>query len=897
MHPGAENPTAAHALQGSPAPPAAASGQASAGLPTRDFASRSVEEVLAALASSGDGLNAAEAGRRLAATGPNAVRTHHARALAVLARQLQSPLLILLLVTAVISFFLGDKPDAVIIGVILAGSVGLSFANEYRAERTAEALHARIRHTAVAIRDGRSVEVPVTELVPGDVVRLELGQVVPADLRLVEADGLETEESVLTGEPVSVEKGTAPVPSGAAVGELSSCALMGTVVRAGRGAGVVVATGGRTEFGRIAVGVGEHLPETDFQAGLRRFSVLLMQVAVALTTVIFVVNLVLRRPLLESLLFSLAIAVGITPQLLPAVVSTSLADGSRQLARRKVLVKRLVCIEDLGDVDVLVTDKTGTLTEGSISFTAAIDPTGVASDRVLLLGLLATETEVGGNQLDAALWAAPGAAAQPVWAYRRLGLVPFDHERRMTSALVEGAGEGRTLVTKGAPEGVLDRCRDVPGAARDVLRERFEAGERVVAVASRPAAGLAQPSPADERDLTLAGFLVFLDRPKADAAPALGRLAALGVTVKIATGDNEVVTRKVCAELGLAVAGSLTGADVERMDDDDLAAAAETATIFARVDPEHKARLIRVLRHQGRAVGFLGDGVNDALALHAADVGLSVDTGTDVAKDAADVILLEKDLDVLADGVSEGRRIFANTIKYVMMGTSSNFGNMFSAAGASLVLSFLPMLPSQILLNNLLYDSSQLTIPTDRVDPEQLTAPTHWDIGLIRRFMLFFGPISSVFDVLTFVIMLQVFHAGPALFRSGWFVESLATQTLVIFVIRTRRTPFLRSRPSVPLAAAALGVVAVGVALPLTPLAGLLGFQALPLPFYLALAAMVVVYLALVDVGKQLFFAREARREPAPRERRPDRRRRVERRASRFTHAGPLRPTGARAPS
>ena len=868
---------------------------APAGVAARDSASRSAEDLFAALGTSRDGLSGAEAKTRLATTGPNAVRTHHARAVAVLARQFQSPLLILLVVTAAVSFFLGDKSDAVIIGVILAGSVGLGFANEYRAERTAEALHSRIRHTAVAIRDGRPVEVPVTDLVPGDVVRLELGQVVPADLRLIEANGLETEESVLTGEPASIEKGTAPVPSATTVGELSSCALMGTVVRAGRGVGVVVATGGRTEFGRIAVGLGEHLPETDFQAGLRRFSTLLLQVAVALTSVIFVVNLILRRPLLESLLFSLAIAVGITPQLLPAVVSTSLAEGSRQLARRKVLVKRLVCIEDLGDMDVLVTDKTGTLTEGRISFSAALGPTGTPSDRVLLLGLLAAEAEVGGNALDAALWAAPGAAAQPVGGYRRLGLVPFDHERRMTSALVEEAGEGRMIVTKGAPEAVLDRCDDVPAAARDVLGERFEAGDRVIAVATRPAPDLAQPSAADERDLTLAGFLVFLDRPKADAAAALGRLAALGITVKIATGDNEIVTRKVCADLGLAVGGSLTGADIEHMDDGELAAAAETATIFARIDPEDKARLIRILRHQGRAVGFLGDGVNDALALHGADVGLSVDTGTDVAKDAADVILLEKDLGVLVDGVSGGRRIFANTLKYVMMGTSSNFGNMFSAAGASLVLSFLPMLPSQILLNNLLYDSSQLAIPTDRVDEELLRAPTHWDIGLIRRFMLFFGPISSAFDVLTFVIMLQVFHAGPALFRSGWFVESLATQTLVIFVIRTRRTPFVRSVPSLPLAVAALTVVAIGVALPVSPLAGRLGFQALPPLFYLALVALVVAYLILVDAGKHVFYAHAAAHPAAPAGRWRGPRHRLQRRASRFSHAGPLRSHAAEA--
>ncbi|GHE38390.1 magnesium-translocating P-type ATPase [Streptosporangium violaceochromogenes] len=877
---------------------AAEAGAVMEAMTAAEAASLPAVQVLDRLGAAATGLSGTEAARRRAVVGPNAVRAHHAQALRVLGRQLRNAVLILLAATAAVSFFLGERTDAVVIGVILVAGVGLGFANEYRAERAAQALHSRVRHTAVALRDGRPVEVDVTALVPGDVVRLALGTIVPADLRLLAVTGMECDESVLTGESLPVGKSVAPVPPGTAPAELSCCALMGTVVRAGAGTGVVVATGGRAEFGRIALGLGRRQPETDFQAGLRRFSVLLLQVAAALTSLILVTNLLLRRPPIESLLFSLAIAVGITPQLLPAVVSTGLAAGSRKLARRKVLVKRLVCIEDLGDMDILVTDKTGTLTEGRIGFLAALDPEGAHSDRVLLLGLLATEgdlategrAETGGNPLDAALWRAPGDPDHLVRGYTRLGLLPFDHERRMTTALLSAPDGTRLLVTKGAPEAVLERCRRVPARAAETLRARFAEGGRVIAVATGPDPGRTGIGPADERGLTLAGFLVFLDRPKEVAAGSLRRLAGLGVAVKVATGDNPLVAEKVCADLGLPMGGTLTGADIAALDDDALAAAARNATIFARVSPEQKARLIRLLRLRGRAVGFLGDGVNDALALHAADVGISVDTATDVAKDAADVVLLEKDLGVLADGVAEGRRTFANTIKYVLMGTSSNFGNMFSAAAASAVLGFLPMLPGQILLNNLLYDTGQLSIPTDRVDPEQLHAPSHWDIGLIRRFMLFFGPISSLFDFLTFAVMLGVFHAGPELFRSGWFVESLATQTLIIFVIRTRRVPFLRSRPSLPLLAAALGVVAAGVALPLSPFAGGLGFVALPFGFFLALSGMVVAYLVLVEFAKKVFFAVPDGGVPAARRR--GHAHHMQRRASRFSHSGPL-PKGA----
>jgi len=868
----------------------------SGGIPVAVAGGLRVDEVLRLLGSAVGGLSRAEAAHRLTVVGPNAVRSHQVHAWSVLGRQLRSALLVLLVVTATISFFLGDRTDAVIIGLILAASVGLGFVNEYRAERAALALHSEIRHTVTVIRDSEPTEVDVFDLVPGDVVRLRLGEVVPADVRLVDANGLACDEAVLTGESLPVDKHTDPVTTGSVLAELGSCALMGTVVHGGAGVGVVVSTAGRTEFGRITLGLGERPPETAFQVGLRRFSVLLLQVALVLTTAIFAVNLLLHRPLLDAALFSLAIAVGITPQLLPAVVSTSLATGSRQLARRKVLVKRLVCIEDLGDMDVLITDKTGTLTDGRISYQAAVDPAGNDSDTVLLHGLLATEealtsaAQVGGNPLDMALWQAAQVPPALLDGHQRIAIVPFDHERRMTSALVRAPDGCARIVVKGAPESVLARCVDVPPAAQRTLQAQFAAGSRVVAVASRPAARATTLSAADERDLSLDGFLIFLDPPKLGAADSLRRLAALGITVKIATGDNALVAEKVSADLHLTSGGTLTGADLDALDDVQLTTAATAATIFARVSPEQKARLVRLLR-PGHDVGFLGDGVNDALALHAADVGLSVDTAADVAKDAADVVLLEKDLGVLADGVAEGRRIFANTIKYVLMGTSSNFGNMFSAAAASLVLKFLPMLPGQILLNNLLYDSSQLAIPTDHVDAEQLAAPAHWDIAFIRRFMLFFGPVSSLFDFLTFWVMLHLFHAGPALFRTGWFVESLATQTLVIFAIRTRRVPFLRSRPSLPLVLAASGAVLVGVVLPLSPLAHLLGFQPLPIGFFAALAGMVIAYLGLIEIAKQIFFANPAGRLPTLRHR--SHTHHLQRRASRFSYPGPRPPSSS----
>ena len=864
-------------------------------------AALSVDDVLAQLQSTAAGLSHDEVSARLAEVGANALRSHGARPLAVLARQLRNPLLILLVAAAVTSYAVGERTSALIILLIICMSVGLGFFNEYRSELAVEALHSQLRHTALVMRDGKPVAVDVTELVPGDVVRLAVGDVVPADLRLLRAEGLECDEAVLTGESLPAEKGSEPVSAPESSLDLASCAFMGTVVRDGSGLGVVVQTGGRTEFGAIALQLGERQPQTAFQLGLRDFSLLLVRVTAVLAGSILILNVAIGRSLLGSVLFALAIAVGLTPQLLPAIVTISLSTGAKRLAERAVVVKRLVSIEDLGNIVVLFTDKTGTLTEGAITFAAALDASGGTSDAVLRAGLLcndATFSEgkvIGGNPLDQALWEAPDARRIDVQGARRVAERPFDYQRRLASVLVEEGG-GWQVIVKGAPETVLARCARVPGEAQAVLDGQFAAGSRVIAVATRAADGRTSLGEEDEHDLDLAGFLTFVDRPKADAREALDRLARLDVEVKVITGDNDRVAQKVCSDIGLAVAGTFTGTQLDQLDDSQLAAVLAQTTIFARVTPEQKSRLIKAQRALGSTVGFLGDGVNDAVALHDADVGISVQTATDVAKDAADIVLLDKDLGILAGGVVEGRRIFANTIKYVLMGTSSNFGNMFSAGGASLILTFLPMLPTQILLNNLLYDGSEMTIPTDNVDEEQLLRPAHWDTGFIRRFMTLFGPISSIFDFATFGIMIWVFNASAPLFRSGWFVESLATQSLVIFAIRTRRIPFLRSQPSTPLTVATFVCVAIGVLLPYSPFADVLGFTALPAGFLAALVVMIPIYLVIVEFGKRSFY-RVRPRGPVIARPLPDRERRIHHRASRWsTHAGPRRPIGAAHP-
>jgi Mg2+-importing ATPase len=816
--------------------------------------------VLERLGTTERGLEHEEAARRLDEVGPNALRSHTANAWDVLWNQLKNPLLPLLAVAAIVAGFTGQPTDSAIILVIVGVSVGLGFVNEFRSGKAIEALHEQIRHSATAVRRGQPETVDVTELVPGDVVLISIGDVVPADLRLLSVDRLECDESMLTGESLPAEKRADPVERPSSPIDLPCCAFMGTIVKSGTGRAVVVRTGTATEFGLIATRLGEAQPQTSFQRGLRDFSRLLVRITLVLVVGIFVVNLAMGRPLIDAVLFSLAIAVGLTPELLPAIVTISLSTGAKRMATRGVLVRRLVAIEDFGNIEALFTDKTGTLTEGRISFREAVGPTGRPDDRPFLLGLLCTDvvledgTPTGGSPLDQALWAAPGASAERTADWTRIDEAAFDYERRMMSVLVDGP-DGRLVVTKGAPESVLAACPSVPDEARAAVDAEFAAGSRVVAVATRDGSPLSSLDPEHERDLTLVGFLAFDDPQKPDAAASLARLADLGIAVKIVTGDNERVAQKVCVDLGVAVGRVLTGAQIEAMPDEELATTIHVATIFARVSPEQKSRIIRLARSHGVDVGYMGDGVNDAVALHDADVGISVEGATDVAKDAADILLLEKDLGALADGVVEGRRVFANTIKYILMATSSNFGNMFSAAAASAFLKFLPMLPSQILLNNLLYDSSQTTIPSDRVDPEMLTRPAHWDTRFIRRFMVYFGPISSLFDFATFAVMLWVFHAGESLFQTGWFVESLATQTLVIFVIRTRRVPFFKSRPSTTQLVATLSCAGAGAVIPyIPPVARLLGFTALPGSFLLIVLVFILAYLTLAEVGKARFF-------------------------------------------
>jgi P-type Mg2+ transporter len=823
-----------------------------------DAARLAPTEVVERLDSSADGLTTAEVTRRLGIYGHNAIRSHGVRALAILWNQLRNPLLILLAAATLVALYTGEVTDAIIILAIVALSVGLGFYNEYRSARVVEALHDSIRHRTVALRDGLQASVDVTDVVPGDIVLFRTGDLIPADLRLIDAKELECDEAVLTGEAMPRSKRVDP-DSGPDLVELGlrSIAYMGTVVRGGAGRGVVLQTGSGTVFGKIALKLGEHQPETAFQRGLRGFSLLLVYVTVVLAGGIFLSNwLLLHRPVLEASLFALAIAVGLTPQLLPAIVTVSLAAGARNLAKKHVVVKRLISIEDLGNIEILFTDKTGTLTEGRISFQDAIDPLGAHSDDVLHLGLLCAmaagaDPAASGGPLDEALL----RAGTPPSGYRTLDLLPFDHERRLMSALVEAPNGEVQLVTKGAPESLLPICHSIPAQAQATVDSLFSSGARVVAVGSRKWQGEPKCRLTDENSLELAGFIAFEDRPKSDAKASLAQLKQLEVEVKLVTGDNALVAQTVCRSLGIDYGETISGPDLEKMSDDELLERLPRTGIFARVSPDQKSRIIKAQRSLKKDVGFLGDGVNDAVALHDADVGISVDTGSEVAKDAADIVLLGKDLGILAGGVLEGRRIFANTMKYVLMGTSSNFGNMFSAAGGSLFLSFLPMTPTQILLNNLMYDTGEMTIPTDNVDPDLLRRPSQWDIRMIRRFMVFFGPISSIFDFMTFGVMIFVFHARDSLFQTAWFVESLSTQSLVIFAIRTRKVPFFRSRPGRWLMTATIAVVGTGIVLPYTPLAGLFGFTALPIGFLGILAVMIVVYVALVELGKSLFYS------------------------------------------
>ena len=830
-----------------------------------------ISALLGQVAASPDGLSSAEAAARLAQFGPNLIHGEKKKSLVLqFLAKFRNPLVIILLTASALSAFTGDAASFFIIGTIVIISTTLDFLQEYRAGQAAEGLRRSVAVRGHVLRDGNPLEIPLAELVPGDVALLTAGDLIPCDGRVLEAKDFFVNQALLTGEPYPVEKAPGDLPGETEILSAGNTVLLGTSVISGTARVLMCRTGQNTELGEIADTLLAKAPPTDFELGTYRFGILIMRMTILLVLFVILANAFFHRPLLESFLFAVALAVGLTPELLPMVVSVTLSRGALRMAANKVIVKRLASIQNLGSMDVFCTDKTGTLTEARIHLERHLDCLGRESQRVLELAYFNSFFETGlKSPLDDAILEHKEI---DVSGWRKIDEVQFDFERRRISVLLDN-GSIRLLVVKGAPEDILrlsvsyeldqtSASRPLDDAARASINAQFEAlskeGFRVLGIASRQV-GKDQPHCAvsDEADLVFVGFAAFLDPPKESAKAALAGLAADRVAVKIITGDNELVTQHIFVQLGVPVTGVLTGAEIQQMDDLALAARVEQVNLFCRVAPAQKNRIILALKRRGHVVGYLGDGINDAPSLHSADVGISVDSAVDVAKEAADMILLEHDLGVLHAGVLEGRRTFGNIMKYIMMGTSSNFGNMFSMAGASLFLPFLPMLPVQILLNNLLYDISELPIPLDRVDDDYLSHPRHWDMKFIRNFMLIIGPVSSVFDFLTFYIMLTVFHAGEALFHTGWFIESMATQVLVIFIIRTRKNPF-KSRPNPWLVACSLTVVVVAAVLPFTPVSEFLGFVAPPAFFFVILAAILIFYLFAVEGMKQWFFRRFA---------------------------------------
>lgn len=839
--------------------------------PLDHFWDIALEDLLASLDATAAGLTSTEAKRRLAFHGPNSlVGESRFAALFSFLRFFANPLVLILLAASAISIVLGDAVGGSIIIAIVLLSVIVNFYVEFQARHAVEDIRKQVATTAAALRDGLELELPVADLVPGDVVRLNAGDLVPADLRLLDARDLHVRESALTGESLPVEKLAADLAAGQhGMADARNSIFLGTAVQTGIGAAVVVRTGRNTAFGEIAQRLSMQPPETEFGRGIRHFGLMITRVIMLLVLFVLLVNIVLHRPLLESFLFSVALAVGMTPEMMPMIITITLAQGARRMAGRKVLVKQLSAIEDFGSVETLCSDKTGTLTEGEIVLDRHVSVRGEDDEDVLRLVFLNSHFQAGiRSPLDDAILRHEHPC---ITEYEKVDEIPFDFNRKRLSVVVR-QGTERLLVTKGEAESVFAICGTVmvdggPQPFDDSRRaqavETFQhlsaEGFRTLGVAFRKVEQRDAYPLESEREMTLAGFAAFLDPPKEGIIAVLDALKKNGVSVVIMTGDNQYVTQKVAHDVGLPNDRIVTGNQVDAMDDAALAYQAEHGAIFARVSPEQKNRVILGLKARGHVVGYIGDGINDAPSLHTADVGISVMNGVDVAKDAAKIILLEKDLAVLNEGVIEGRRCFANIMKYIIMSTSSNFGNMFSMAAASLFLPFLPMLPTQILLNNFLYDTSQVAVPGDNVDPALLHRPKRWQIGFIRQFMTIIGPISSLYDFLTFGVLLWIFHASTnaALFRTGWFVESLATQTLVVFVIRTAGNPF-KSRPSGRLLIGVVAVSVAGAVLPYTGLGALLGFTPLPPQLVAAILLLALTYLFLVQAVKTWFYRRHA---------------------------------------
>jgi Mg2+-importing ATPase len=830
------------------------------------FWSIPASELLQQLQTSPEGLAKDEAQERLDRYGLNLLKPKKkSDALTLLLSQFKSPIILILLFAAGLSLFLHDPTNAVIILVIVLVSGLLGFWQERGAVDAVEKLLAIVQIKTNVIRNGDSKEVPVEEVVPGDVVFLKAGDVIPGDCLVLESKDLFVDEAALTGETYPVEKSIGTRSPETPLRQRTNALFMGTHVVSGSAKGLVVYTAKQTEFGKISERLKLRPPETEFEHGIKRFGYLLMEVTLVLVIAIFAINVYFKRPVLESFLFALALAVGLTPQLLPAIISINLAHGAKRMALQKVIVKRLASIENFGSMDVLCSDKTGTLTEGMVQLHSALNVYGEESEKVLFYAFLNASFETGFvNPIDEAI---RNDRPFDLSAYRKLDEVPYDFIRKRLSILVSKDGM-HLMVTKGAVPNVLDVCTSaetVKGAVvdleslQDQIHKRFEElsheGFRLLGIAYRTVGSTPLITKDHEMEMIFLGFLVLFDPPKPGIAETMRFLKELGVSMKIITGDNRLVAGHVSQQVELLNPHLLTGQDLQEMSDEALFERVNEVDVFAEVEPNHKERIILALKKTGHVVGYMGDGINDASALHTADVGISVESAVDVAKEAADIVLLEKNLNVLVQGVREGRRTFANTLKYVFMASSANFGNMFSMAGASLFLPFLPMLPKQILLTNLLTDFPEMTISTDHVDHEMVEKPRRWDIKFIRNFMLTFGPVSSVFDFLTFGVLLFILHAQPDQFRTGWFLESVISASVIVLIIRTRRS-FFKSRPGKYLLIATLLIVAVTVLFPFTPLGHLFGFNPLPISFLLFMGIIVILYIIGAEMAKKLFYKR-----------------------------------------
>ena len=829
------------------------------------FWSLPTDQVLQQTHSTTSGLSSQDAKQRLSEYGANSLKqTHKSSALVLLLNQFKSPIILILIFAALLSIFLKDALDAIIILAIVLISGLLGFWQERGASNAVEKLLALVQVKATVLRDNQSQEIPNQEVVPGDIVVLCAGKNIPGDCLVLESKDLSVNEAALTGETYPVDKLNGVLPAETGLNQRTNSLYMGTNVISGTGKAVVVHTGKETEFGKVSERLKLRPPETEFEHGLSKFGYFLMEVTLVLVALIFAANVYLHRPVLESFMFSLALAVGLTPQLLPAIVSVNLARGAQTMAKKRVIVKRLPAIENFGSMNVFCTDKTGTLTEGEVKIHSAVDVEGKDSDRVLLYAYLNAASESGYvNPIDKAI---REYKTFDISGYQKLDEVPYDFNRKRLSILFK-KDSTHLIVTKGALKNILDVCSTVEtaeGKTIDIADQRQKLHQQAEDLGSKGfrALGVAYRdcdrdsfTKDDETNMTFMGYLALFDPPKPGIADTLKELQQLGVTPKMITGDSKAVAMSIIQQVGLPEPKALTGSELEKLSDEALMHRVQETNVFAEVEPNQKERIIIALKKAGNVVGYLGDGINDASALHAADVGISVESAVDVAKEAADIVLMEKDLNVLIEGVKEGRITFANTLKYVFMATSANFGNMFSMAGISLFLPFLPLLPSQILLTNLLTDFPELTIATDRVDKELVNKPRRMDIKFIRNFMIVFGLLSSIFDYLTFGALLFLLHAQPQQFRTGWFLESVISASMVVLVVRTRKSIF-SSKPGKYLLMATLATVGVTIVIPWTPLGTLLGFQRLPLSFMLVLAGIVMLYITAAENVKRVFYSR-----------------------------------------